>query len=233
MLSDQIKQSIKDICLQDLSKESCGFVVSRVSEIIVLQVKNISENPVHFFEIAPADYVKAERMGEIIHIFHSHNSDVLDFSEFDKKNSERLKIPYILYCTKTDEFKQYVPQNYINKYENREFVFGKTDCFNLIIDYYREQKNMIIPNFLSDRDALWNNRITDLLGQFLDRTPLKETHILEQDSILVLDYKNNRYHFAIYLGNDLILHHPRDSKSIIEPLDTVKRKLIRYILVPK
>ena len=52
---------------------------------------------------------------------------------------------------------------------------------------------------------------------------------IQKNDIIVLDYGKNRFHFGIYLENDLILHHSRNKKSIIEEFSKYK-SITPYVL---
>jgi len=101
----QILKSIKRKCVGSLI-ECCGYtILKKNKEIKVMPCKNVSIDPLGRFEISPYDTIEAFEEGDIIACYHSHTTDNDNFSQEDLRNSKSLKIPFILYCEKTDTFK--------------------------------------------------------------------------------------------------------------------------------
>lgn len=79
-LTKKLKQAILNHANQEKPRECCGFIVSNA----YVPCRNISTDDASF-EIDPKDTVKAERLGEIQAIVHSHPHGSSDASDMDKQ----------------------------------------------------------------------------------------------------------------------------------------------------
>ena len=104
----------------------------------------------------------------------------------------------------------------------------------LVSDYYKEKKFLILPKI--NRSEGWYKTNPSVIEQNI---PLNFKKIslknAEKDDIIVFDMLNNNIpcHLGIYLGNDVILHHPRKRLSTIELLNDEWKNKICYLLRPQ
>ena len=221
MITQSIKSEIKNLSHQT-ENEICGFLLSNGS---LYPCQNKSLNPLYHFSIDPKDYLRANFRG-IELVYHSHQRSN-EFSEFDKINLYNQKLRGLLYCKEKDNFKMFLPESYNNKYVGRAFEIGVSDCLSIVSDYYKEELNIKLPEII--RGADWYKKNPNIIKE---NTPtnlkkIENTNIQKND-ILAFDMLNNGApcHFGIYLGNDIMLHHPRFRLSTIEILnETLKKKL--------
>ena len=90
-LTKKIKQAIIDHANQEKPLECCGFIVSNA----YLPCRNISTDS-DSFEIDPTDTVKAERLGEIQAIVHSHPHGTSEASPMDKQQMALHGVPWVI-----------------------------------------------------------------------------------------------------------------------------------------
>ena len=90
-LTKKLKQAILNHANQEKPRECCGFIVSN----IYVPCRNISTDP-EGFEIDPKDTVKAERVGEIQAIVHSHPHGTSQASAMDKKQMTLHRKPWVI-----------------------------------------------------------------------------------------------------------------------------------------
>lgn len=150
LLNENLKQEIRQHALSKKEEEVCGFIcfnfLSHIKEIY--RCNNSILNKTNSFSISPLDYVRASRSGEILAVYHSHINNNIEFSLSDRINANNHEIPFILYNINQDIFNEYIPNNYDNPYVGREFEYGKSDCFNLVKEYYKKELNInIVDNF--------------------------------------------------------------------------------------
>jgi len=100
MISQQIKQKIKNHAQSVAPKECCGFVFEKD----IFECKNYSENPNHHFSISPREYLKASSLGDFKAVYHSHPQGEAKFSPYDIHVSQNMNLNFILYHNSTDEF---------------------------------------------------------------------------------------------------------------------------------
>lgn len=228
MITQKIKQKIKEISFKTKT-ECCGFILNNQ----IFPCKNQSENPDHHFSISPFDYLRASYLGNIEIIYHSHTKNP-EFSEFDKINLYNQKLRGLMYCKEKDCFKVFLPESYNNKYVGRVFEIGVSDCLTLVSDYYQKELGIILPEI--KRKEGWYKENKNIVKE---NTPSNFKQIpfetARKNDLLVFDMLNNDLpcHFGIYLGNDMILHQPREKLSTIELLTEPMKKRLSYALTWK
>lgn len=226
MITKELKNKIKEHAIQDFPNECVGFVVNGD----IFPCKNQSENPIKHFSISPLDYLQASYFGNIEMVYHSHNKNP-EFSEFDKVNLYNQKLRGIVYCREKDCFNIFLPESYNNKYVGRNFEIGISDCLSLVSDYYKDELNIILPQI--ERKEGWYKNNPNIV---IENTPKNFKQIefkdAQKNDLLVFDMLKNNLpcHFGIYLGNDVILHQPRNQQSIIELITNQMKKRISYAL---
>ena len=225
MITSQIKHQIKELAYKT-ENEICGII----SDNNLFPCQNISNNPKNHFILSPLDYLKASYKGKIEYIYHSHPQNP-EFSEIDKINLYNQKLRGVMYCKSENSFHYFVPESYNNKYVGREFEIGVNDCLTLVSDYYKNELNIILPKI--DRTDGWYKRNPNLVNESVppdfERVSLENA---QKGNIVVFDMLKNGMpqHFGIYLGNDVLLHHPRNKLSTIEVMTDERKRKIPYIL---
>jgi len=240
MIGDKIKDKIKQHSVKMYPEECCGVLVFKNNKLSSFECENIAQDPLNEFTINPNDYLKASLNGKIVGIYHSHCIQDNSFSELDKQVSHKLNLKNIVYIFKKGIFEEYSPENYYNKYINKDFIIGKSDCLSIIEDYYSEEFGIKI--FHHERkegwDANYKNFIEEKLklmrlssfDNFLEKENLIKINSINEarkHDIIIFKYLDNYpSHFGIYLDRNHLLHQPRDRKSIIEKLsDSEKRRI--------
>jgi len=246
MISDEIKVKIKAHSLKESPDECCGLLLLNKKNILEsFPCKNIAQDKENEFVVCQLDYLKAAMNGKIVGIYHSHCVQDNSFSELDKQISHKLNLKNIVYILKRDSFEEYSPENYYNKYVNKDFVIGVSDCLSIVENYYNEEFGIKIFHY--ERTADWDKDypefVKNKLAEFCDSQNFdkffeKENFVkiegienAKKHDIIVFKYlENYPSHFGIYLGQNHILHQPRNKKSIIEKLTDAEKRRI-YCLI--
>ena len=224
-MKDDIKRFIRDHALEETPNECCGIVYQdkETNTLNAIKCKNVAENKRMTFSIDPIGYLEADQLGEIIAFYHSHvNED--EFSDFDIINSEHHEIKFIMYCLKTATFHEYEPKSYESPYIGKDFNLGKQDCFTLGQQYYKKEFDIDIKDYY--RGEEWFVTNPDSYDRYYEEAGFKKildgpiedvSEIKKHDAILIkcLGMKNPT-HGAIYVGNDMILHHQVNCFSRME-----------------
>jgi proteasome lid subunit RPN8/RPN11 len=128
-----------------LPNESCGYIIRDRTSLAYLFVPcdNIHQEPIDNFAISEFDYTKADKLGEIVALFHSHVKATIengkcDFSSADRVACEQSDIDWILCTLPQQEIKILRPSGYKLPLLEREFVYGLTDCYALVRDAFAE-----------------------------------------------------------------------------------------------
>jgi len=126
MISDEIKIKIKAHSLKENPDECCGLLLLNNKSILEpFPCRNIAQDKENEFVVCQLDYLKAAMNGKIVGIYHSHCIQDNSFSELDKQISHKLNLKNIVYILKRDSFEEYSPENYYNKYIDKDFVIDR------------------------------------------------------------------------------------------------------------
>ena len=200
-------------------KESCGLLLEIKGKEKYFRCKNLSTYSQQCFIIDPDDFVKAEETGNILAVIHSHPVTPPIASQADKISCENSDLPWHIVNPKTEQWGYYQPSGYKPTLLGRPWVWGVTDCWSLVRDWYKEEKNIIL------RD--WDRPTTP--QQFLEkplfescawRTGFRELRtdekLINGDVLLMSILSPTLNHVAIFLDGD-VLHHLADRISCKEP----------------
>jgi proteasome lid subunit RPN8/RPN11 len=184
LISDAIKSAIIAHAHAVAPNEACGVIIDND---LAIACRNIADNPEQDFKLAPADYAKACTQGTITALYHSHpHADHPDtFTFADISSCQAAKLPYILYHVPTGGWDYYDPSD-INPYLlqlighlptdhefylGRQYVWGRSDCYNLLRDYMKGMLGIEMGLFARTSDPQewkkpgWNRYVEGLPGE--------------------------------------------------------------------
>ena len=200
-------------------KESVGVLIVIKGKEQYYPCNNLSTYSQQCFILDPEDYVKADALGEITAIVHSHPVTPPSPSQADKVSCEQSGLKWHIVNPKTETWGYCEPTGYKPPLIGRQWVWGVTDCWSLVRDYYKEQLNIQLLDYqrpTTPQDFLDN----PLFEQYAERTGFRELNKDEKlqkgDVLLMSILHPTLNHVAIFLGDD-ILHHLADRLSTREP----------------
>ena len=200
-------------------KESVGVLIVIKGKEQYYPCNNLSTYSQQCFILDPEDYVKADALGQITAIVHSHPVTPPSPSQADKVSCEQSGLKWHIVNPKTETWGYCEPTGYKPPLIGRQWVWGVTDCWSLVRDYYKEQHNIQLLDYqrpTTPQDFLDN----PLFEQYAERTGFRELNKDEKlqkgDVLLMSILHPTLNHVAIFLGDD-ILHHLADRLSTREP----------------
>ena len=200
-------------------KESVGVLIVIKGKEQYYPCNNLSTYSQQCFILDPEDYVKADALGEITAIVHSHPVTPPSPSQADKVSCEQSGLKWHIVNPKTETWGYCEPTGYKPPLIGRQWVWGVTDCWSLVRDYYKEQHNIQLLDYqrpITPQDFLDN----PLFEQYAERTGFKEldnNEKLQKGDVLLMSILHPTLnHVAIFLGDE-ILHHLADRLSTREP----------------
>ena len=206
-----LEDAIKTQAINLLPNECCGFIIldHRTKKARTYPCDNIAESPRVEFAIDPKKFIEAEKEGEIIGYYHSHTLVDEQFSEADKVNAEALALPMWVYSTWTNKFNFYTPSNYKTPLLGRVFQWGILDCWTLVVDYYKQTLNITLENNWLRNSHLDVEQHDYFTKNYENVGLVAHTEELKEHDVLFMKCNSKIVnHCGVYLGNQILLHHP-------------------------
>jgi proteasome lid subunit RPN8/RPN11 len=207
-LPESLKAEILAHAKAEDPREACGLITVVKGRKRYKPCKNLAITADEHFVLDPADFAAAEDMGEIVAVVHSHPSTQPVPSAADQLGCNNTGLPWIIVNPKTEAWGGCEPNDFELPYVGREFVFGICDCYSLVRDWYKREMGIVLDDF-ERRDRFWERGeslyLENYASQNFCRVPLEEMQY--GDSILMHLSSPLPNHAAIYLGDQLILHH--------------------------
>ncbi|CAI1073880.1 NlpC/P60 family [Serratia fonticola] len=199
--------------------ECCGLVVQVGKRQQYLRCRNTASEPTEQFSMHPEDYASAEDSGEIVAIVHSHPDATTQPSQLDVAQCDLSQLPWIIASWPEGDIRTIIPTNGIKPLLGRPFVHGIWDCYAIVRDWYRLERDINLPNF--ERSDGWWARGENLYMQhyaeagFIPAT----SDLLEGDVIIMQVRADEPNHAGVYLGGGVMLHHMYGQLSKHVPYD--------------
>ena len=149
-------------------KESCGLILNIRGKERYYPCRNLSMTDHQCFILDPEDYVKADNLGEITAIVHSHPVTPPVASQADQIACERSNLPWHIVNPKTEKWGYYEPCGYKPPLLGRPWVWGVTDCWSLVRDWYKEEKNIELKDWdrpITPEEFILNPYFKIVLGE--------------------------------------------------------------------
>ena len=204
--------------LAESPRECCGLIVECATSVApgavetahskYLPCRNLSTSPHEQFVLSPEDWAAAEELGEITDIVHSHPFASVEPSEADRVACEASGLPWLIVNPQTEEYTQFKPYGYVSELLGRPFVYGVHDCYSLVLDYYRKELGITLKHYPRDDRFGWWKAGQDL---YTERCAACGFVVVDEpgagDVVLMQVESPVANHLAVYLGDNLILHH--------------------------
>jgi len=200
-------------------KESCGLLLNIKGKQIYHPCRNLSMTQHQCFIIDPEDYIKADDRGEIIAIIHSHPITPPSPSQADRVSCEHSNLPWHIVNPRTEQWGYCEPNGYKPPLLGRQWVWGITDCWSLVRDWYKEEKNIKLrdwkrPTTFEDfnEDPMFERCAEETGFKKLD----SDEHLINGDLLFMNIFGKGLNHVALFTKGE-VLHHLTDRLSCREP----------------
>lgn len=217
--------------MDESPRECCGLIVREAVESYV-RCRNIALHPDRDFILDPLDYAAAVQRGEVVAVVHSHPRSSAQPSHADLAACEITQLPWHI-ISGSGDIVSFYPTGWRAPLLGREFKHGVLDCYSLVRDYYFERLKIELPDF--DREEEWWNKPDgpDLYLENFRRAgfhPVDISEMREHDGILIQVRSEKVNHAAVYLGNNMMMHHVMNRVSTEEVYGGLYQKYTRMIV---
>lgn len=132
--------------------ECCGLVIQKGRVEKYIPCENRAAAPGEQFEIAPEDYAAAEDQGTVVAVVHSHPGDgaTTQPSELDMVMCDATEVPWVIASWPEGDIRTITPRG-DRPLTGRQFVLGHADCWTLLMDYFRTEHGITLPNYSVER----------------------------------------------------------------------------------
>ena len=199
--------------------ESCGLLLNIRGKERYYPCRNLSAQSDEYFILDPEDYIKGSNLGTITAIIHSHPDTPPVASQADKMSCEQTKLPWYIVNPKTETWGYYEPCGYKAPLLGRPWVWAVTDCWSLIVDWYKEERGIELLDY--ERPTRIEEFTDDPV--FERYLPSRGFRLLKPDEPLINGdvlamsiLGKGLNHVGIFLDGD-VLHHSADRLSCREP----------------
>lgn len=211
---DNIIKEVVSHAAQTAPNECCGLVVEIGGELRYIRCKNIAADPQQRFVIPAEEYASAEDTGKIVMVAHSHVFKPVNPSEADKVGCERSRLPWLIVNHPNGNYTITKPIGYRAPLIGRPFCEGVLDCYELVKDYFALKRGIELPDYV--RPEGWEHSGRSILVDNFEAFGFKRIEMSDLqpgDCLLMQKGASVVNHCAVYIGDNMILHHVRDRIS--------------------
>lgn len=200
--------------------EACGYVVKQGKKQCFVPCSNTAANPAYEFKIDIDEYHRASDIGDIIAVWHSHPDKTNLPSEMDLIECENSELPWFITAVTLVDGEGFVfsdtnviePTGYVMEYLGRPYHYGIIDCYSLVVDYYQREFGIKLARLPENRETrFWEGEnpkpLMEEAYQKLGFEQLVNEEPEVGDLFLIQTAPSVANHVAIYIGDDMILHH--------------------------
>ncbi len=186
-------------------KEICGLVINDK----YYPCSNISEDP-HNFIMDPIDYAKYSSLGTIDLICHSHLGISCRPTQADIHSCNAGSTTWAICSAVSRDIYYLVPNSIEIPLLGREYSFGTTDCWGLISDVLKYEKNINVGRLLVTSKEWYTNGL-NILEEHSEEYGFKKINFSEAKKYDIILFKSGKSkvpnHVGILHDNGTFLHH--------------------------
>ncbi|WP_277977379.1 C40 family peptidase [Pantoea endophytica] len=205
----KIMNAIREHVEAEYPREACGVVVQigRAQEYV--RCRNISDTPTESFTMADDDLHAAEAQGDVLMIIHSH-PDVVQLipSEMDRIQCDHSGVEWGIMSWPEGDFCTISPRGE-RELAGRQWVLGHADCWTLVMDYFQQTHGITLGNWSVDYEWWIDGKESryDDNWQGEGFTEVDPASMKPGDVIMMRVQAPVTNHAAVYLGDNIMLHH--------------------------
>lgn len=229
-MTPHTREAIVEHAKEEYPRECCGLLVIYRGRETYIPCRNIGVGSDNFV-LHPEDYAAADQLGEIVAVIHSHVNIPPEPSQADRVACEASGLPWHIVSVPNETWSELYPMGYTAPLVGREWSHGVLDCYSLIRDWFKQERGITLPNF--DRRDDWWHRGENLYVDNFEKVGFKRIDASELqpgDCFIMQVMSPVPNHAAVYLGDDLILHHVQGRLSTRDVYGGYWRKCTTHVV---
>lgn len=164
-MNESIKAAIAEHAIAEYPRECVGVIVLDHGQERYVACTNRAATPTEQFVLAAEDFARAEDIGEIVALVHSHPGGRAHPSDADRAMCECSGVPRWVIVSlgvqpsgavDIDAWCEFGPSGFVAPLIGRAFVHGVHDCYSIVRDWYRLERSIDLPDF-ERRDDWWDD----------------------------------------------------------------------------
>ena len=206
--------------VEENPRESCGLLLIKKGKEVYFRCQNLAIEPTDQFILSPEDWIEAEDQGEVVAVVHSHPVTSPNPSEADRVACEKSDLKWWIVQPNLKQWGYCEPCGYKAPLIGRQWVWGVTDCWSLVRDWYKENLDIDLRDWerpLTPEEFLKNPMFEQCAWRTGFRQLRPEEKLQKGDLLFMSIMSPGLNHVALFLGDE-ILHHLADRLSCREPL---------------
>lgn len=229
-MNDIIRAEALAHAREDDPREACGLVVVIKGRERYVRCRNLSPTPDNFI-MDPADYAAAEDLGTVVAVFHSHPVTPPTPSQADLVACEQTGLPWYIVNPKTGQWGECRPSGYKPPLVGRQYAWGIMDCWTCVRDWYAETWGLELPDWKRPTPDDWDRHpMFDDCWSEAGFRPVALEDIQYGDALLLSLNNHRNNHVAVYVGEQMILHHLQGRLSSRDVLGGYYLKQVSRVL---
>lgn len=208
-MREKLISEIRAHVAAEYPNEACGLIVETGTGQRFIPCRNIAENMAETFTLSPDDYLAAIEVGDVIMVIHSH-PDVVQLvpSEMDRVQCDHSCVEWGIMSWPDGDFCTLSPRG-DRELAGRRWVLGHADCWSLIMDYYRMEHGIAVNNYSVDREWWVDGKENLYDDNWLAEgfVEVDANSMQPGDMIMMRVQAPVTNHAAIYLGDNIMVHH--------------------------
>lgn len=201
-----ILEAVRAHATAEYPRECCGLLLAIGRKQRYFPCTNTASEPSEEFRIDPQDYGRAEDIGQVIGIVHSHPDATSRPSPRDLAMCEATQLPWHILSWPEGDLRTITPTGNTPLLK-RPFVHGAWDCWQVCADWYKREWGIEFEAFHRE-DGWWEQADgPSLYEQAYEAAGFERVGTPQHGDMIVMDVGRTKHpnHAGVFLGADATL----------------------------